>query len=186
MEPKYCIIICTRKKWFRFWNSSNEWNTPKYGNNCEIGIKNRNKSVSAMTCYSGFSSGTCSITQREIWKRYSHVSLSFSRCSWISRWSSGLSLRAQYPFWRRNASCAISKPASVSTGSKRKVPPRAVFYHKPRKINTDISTIAWAIGKFNNIFIRRVMRYCQEISPHHTLWCRLQIKIFTIQIHKQT
>lgn len=32
----------------------------------EIGIKNRNKSVSAMTCYSGFSSGTCSITQRKI------------------------------------------------------------------------------------------------------------------------
>ena len=32
----------------------------------ETGIKNRNKSISAMTCYSGFSSGTCSITQREI------------------------------------------------------------------------------------------------------------------------
>ena len=32
----------------------------------ETGIKNRNKSISAMICYSGFSSGTCSITQREI------------------------------------------------------------------------------------------------------------------------
>ena len=32
----------------------------------ETGIKNRNKSVSAMICYPGFSSGTCSITQREI------------------------------------------------------------------------------------------------------------------------
>ena len=31
----------------------------------ETGIKNRNKSISAMTCYSGFSSGTRSITQRE-------------------------------------------------------------------------------------------------------------------------
>ena len=32
----------------------------------EIGIKNPKKSISAMTCYSDFSSGTCSITQREI------------------------------------------------------------------------------------------------------------------------
>ena len=32
----------------------------------ETGIKNPNKSISAMTCYSGLSSGACSITQREI------------------------------------------------------------------------------------------------------------------------